>query len=593
MTFRWWRRQKRDEELEEELQSHLEMAASDVMERGEKAELARSAALREFGNVGLIKEVTRDKWGWRWVDDLAQDVRYGLRMMRRSSSFCAVAVLILALGIGLNTAVFSVVHAVLLRPLPYRDAGKLAMLWVTDTRSVGWAVSDGSTSYRDFLEWKREAGSFGDLAAFYKRGWSVVTLTAGDEPAKVQGAFVAANFFSLLGTEPELGRTFTEEDVQRREHLLILSNAMWQAKFGGAADVLGREIQMNGTTWRVVGVMPEQCRFPFLDVKLWAPLTTNPFEEPDPNDPLNLNRPQSVARFQVIARLKSGIAVRDAQAEMNTVAARLAREYPDTDKTLGVRVWPLDEYVTGEMRKPLWLLSLSVLVVLLIACTNLATLFLSRSVARRRELAVRAAIGASRWRVIRQLITESALIGLMGGAAGVMLTKSAMAFLLALVPVNVPRLNEVRIDPTVLAFSFLLALVCGVSFGLAPVRRFVACDSQELLKTGQQGAGGNRLRAEGVLVGAQFALSLVLLASAGLLIRSFVDVLEVNPGFKPEHILTMQLQFADPDAVPPARISDYYQSALMRVRQIPGVQAAGTVGNIFFWRRTGIMRCGK
>lgn len=575
-------RRKMYGELSEEIRAHLEEKVEELVAGGMSRRDAEAKARREFGNVTLAEEKGRDVWKWTWIEDFLGDVRYAFRMLRRNPHFSAVAILILALGIGVNTAVFSVLHAVLLRPLAYRDPGKLAMLWVTDTRSIGWAVSDGSTNYRDFLEWKRDARSFEDLAVFYKRGWSVLTLTAADEPEKVQGAFVAANFFGLLGVEPQLGRTFTEDDVRRRERLVILSHALWQSRFGGSADVLGREIPMNGASWRVIGVMPEHFRFPFLDVKLWAPLTTNPFEEPNPNDPQNLNRPQSVARFRVIARLKRQTAVRDAQAEMDTIAAHLANEYPDTDKTLGVRVRPLDEYIVGEMRKPLWLLSLCVLVVLLIACSNLATLFLARSVARRRELAVRAAIGASRWRVVRQLLTESALVGLIAGGAGALLARSAIAFLVALPPFHVPRIEEARIDPTVLAFSFLLALVCGISFGLAPARRFSTCDPQELLKSGQQGTGGGKLRAEGVLVGAQFALSLVLLASANLLIRSFVGVLEIDPGFRPDHILTMQLQFADPDATAPARVSAYYKSALERVRRIPGVQAAGTVGNIFF-----------
>jgi predicted permease len=581
VTFSFWRRRKREQELEEELQSHLKMAASDRMERGEKMEAAKSAALREFGNVGLITTVTRDKWGWRWLEELAQDARYGLRGMQRAPGFCAVAVVILALGIGANTAVFSVVHAVLLRPLPYKDPGRLAMLWVTDSRRVLWAVSDGSTTYRDFLEWKRQTQCFEDLAVFYKRGWSMLTLTARDEREKVQGAFVSANFFSLMGVAPVMGRRFTDEDVRRRERVVILSHSLWQSRFGGAVDVLGRDILINGELWQVVGVMPAQFRFPFLDVQLWSPLTSNPFGQPSADDPPDLT-PEAAARFQVIGRLKAKAGLRDAQTEMDTIGARLASEFPDTDKTLGVRVRPLDEYVAGEMRRPLWLLSLCVLVVLLIACTNLATLFLARSVARRRELAVRAALGASRWRVVRQLLTESALLGILGGGAAVLLAKSTMGFLLALAPFPVPRLEEVQIDPQVLVFSFVLALICGISFGLAPARRFSACDPHEVLRSGQHGAGNRTLRAEGVLASVQFALSLVLLGSAGLLIRSFIEVLQVDPGFKPQQILTMQLQFADPDGTPPALSRAYYQSALERVRQIPGVQAGGTVGNIFF-----------
>src|SRR5256886_15600029 len=336
--------------------------------------------------------------------------------------------------------------------------------------------------------------------------------------------------------------------------------------------------------------MPPQFRFPFLaghwenrvegEVQLWAPLTTNPYEEPS-SDPFSQTRPQGVARFQVIARLSPKMPLEAAQAEMDTIAARLALQYPDSDKTLGVQVRRLSEYIAGEMRRPLLLLSLCVLLLLLLACTNLATLFLARGVARARELAVRAAIGAARWRVIQQLLTESVLLGIIAGGAGVLLAGPALHLIVALSPITVPRLDETRIDTAVLVFSFLLALLCGLGFGLAPARRFSAADPHELLKTGQQIAASSTLGLQGLLVGAPFALSLVLLAGAGLLIRSFVEVLALDPGFQPDHLLTMKVQFDNPDATPPARMADYYQRAWERLHKIPGVEAVGTVGHIF------------
>lgn len=315
------------------------------------------------------------------------------------------------------------------------------------------------------------------------------------------------------------------------------------------------------------------------EVQLWAPLTTNP-EEPSARDSFNLMRP--IARFQVVARLSPKMSLGVAQGEMDTIAARLARQYPETDKTLGVRVRRLDEYIAGEMRKPLLLLSLCVFLVLLLACTNLATLFLARGVARSRELAVRAAIGATRWRVVRQLLTESVLLGLIAGGAGVLLSGPALRLVVALSPLDVPRLDETHIDATALAFSFFLALLCGLGFGLAPARRFSVSDPHELIKTGQHSTRGGTLGAQGLLIGTQFALSLVLLASASLLIRSFIEVLVVDPGFKPEHVLTLRMQFINADATPPGHMADYYQRASERLHQIPGVEAVGTVGNIFF-----------
>jgi putative ABC transport system permease protein len=594
--FRSWlrvivRRSHMESEMDAELRFHMEEYAEELMRDGVPREEALRRARIEFGGIERIKEEGREARGANLIDNLVQDLRYGVRTLRKNPGFTVLVVLILGLGIGANAAVFSVLHAVLLRPLPYKSPEQLTMLWVTDSRPRGWAVTDGSTSYRDFLEWRRQAHTFEDLAIFYKRGWSVVTLT-GEEPEKVQGAFVSANFFTLMGVQPLVGRAFSDEDLQHRERVVILSHGLWQSRFGGSLEALGHDIYIDGKPWRVVGVMPPQFRFPFLagnwenrvegEVQLWAPLTTNPYEEPWSSDPFNLMRPQGVARFQVIARLNPKMSLQAAQAEMDTIAARLALQYPDADKTLGVQVRRLNEYIAGKMRRPLLLLSLCVLLLLLLACTNLTTLFLARGIARARELAVRAAIGATRWRVIRQLLTESVLLAIIAGGAGVLLAGPALHLIVSLSPLTVPRLDETRIDTAVLVFSFLLSLLCGLGFGLAPAHRFSAADPHELLKTGQQITASSTLRMQGLLVGTQFALSLVLLASAGLLIRSFVEVLALDPGFQPDHILTMKVQFANPDATPPARLADYYQQAWERLHKIPGVQAVGTVGNIFF-----------
>jgi predicted permease len=585
------RRSRMESEMDEELRFHLEAFAEDLVRSGVAREEAMRRARIEFGGVERVKEEAREVRGVNYLEGLFQDLRYGVRTLRKNPGFTALAVLILGLGIGANAAVFSVLHAVLLRPLPYKNPEQLTMLWATDSRPHNFAVTDGSTSYRDFLEWRRQAHTFEDLAIFYKRGWSVVTLT-GDEPEKVQGAFVSANLFTLMGVQPLLGHAFTDEDLQQRDRVVILSHRLWQSRFGGAAEALDHDIYIDGKPWRVVGVMPPQFRFPFLaghwenriegEVQLWAPLTANPSEDLSSGDPFNLTHPQNVARFQVIARLNSRLPLEAAQAEMDTIAARLALQYPDSDKTLGVQVRRLNEYIAGEMRRPLLLLSLCVLLLLLLACTNLATLFLARGVVRSRELAVRTAIGATRWRIIRQLLTESALLGIIAGGAGVLLAGPAVHLIAALSPLTIPRLDETRIDTTVVVFSFLLALLCGLGFGLAPASRFSAADPHELLKTGQQLTASSTLGIQGLLVGAQFALSLVLLASAGLLIRSFVEVLAVDPGFQPDHILTMRIQFDNPDATPPARMADYYQRVWERLHEIPGMRAVGTVGNVFF-----------
>ena len=383
-------RSRMESEMDTELRFHIEAVAEDLVRSGVPRPEALRRARMDFGGFERAKEECRDARGVNHVEGFLQDLRYGMRTLEKNPGFTALAVVILGLGIGANAAVFSVLHAVLLRPLPYRNPEQLTMLWVTDSRPRGWAVTDGSTSYRDFLEWRRQAHTFEDLAIFYKRGWSVVTLT-GEEPEKVQGAFVSANLFALMGVQPLLGHAFSDEDLQHRERVVILSHGLWQSRFGGSLEALGHDIHIDGKPWRVVGVMPPQFRFPFLaghwenrvegEVQLWAPLTTNPYEEPSSSDPFSQTRPQGVARFQVIARLSPKMPLEAAQAEMNTIAARLALQYPDSDKTLGVEVRRLNEYIAGEMRRPLLLLSLCVLLLLLLTCTNLTTLFLARGVA--------------------------------------------------------------------------------------------------------------------------------------------------------------------------------------------------------------------
>src|SRR6266699_736275 len=384
-------RSRMESDMDTELRFHIEAVAEDLVRSGVPRPEALRRARMDFGGFERAKEECRDARGGNHVEGFLQDLRYGMRTLQKNPGFTALAVLILGLGIGANAAVFSVLHAVLLRPLPYRKPEQLTMLWVTDSRPRGWAVTDGSTSYRDFLEWRRQAHAFEDLAIFYKRGWSVVTLT-GEEPEKVQGAFVSANLFALMGVQPLLGHAFSDEDLQHRERVVILSHGLWQSRFGGSLEALGHDIYIDGKPWRVVGVMPPQFRFPFLaghwenrvegEVQLWAPLTANPYEEPSSSEPFN--------------------------------------------QTLGVQVRRLNEYIAGEMRRPLLLLSLCVLLLLLLACTNLTTLFLARGVARARELAVRVAMGATRWRVIRQLLTESVLLGIIAGGAGVLLTGPAL-----------------------------------------------------------------------------------------------------------------------------------------------------------------------
>ncbi|MFL6254126.1 MAG: ABC transporter permease [Pyrinomonadaceae bacterium] len=556
-----WRR--RDEELEEELRGHLRMAVRERVERGETPEEAEAAALREFGNVGLVKEVTREMWGWVWLRQFGQDLRYGLRMMRRGPGFAAVAVLTLALGIGANTAIFSVVNAVLLRPLPYRDPARLVTVLHDGWKPVAPA---------NFLDWREQSSSFESIAA--AQLWSL-TLTGRERPEQLEVLQTSAEMFRVLGVDAALGRTFVAgEDQPGREHVVVLSHGFWQRRFGGGTDAVGRQVMLDGEPYTVVGVMPPDFQFaPFwaTHAEAWVPL--------------NLSRRVSDRRGQslrVFARLKPGVTLGQAQAEMEKINRQLAEQHPRENEGLTVSVDPLHEKVVGKSRPALLIILGAVGFVLLIACANVANLSMSKSALRRRELAVRIALGAGRWRVVRQLLTESLVLSLAGGAAGLLLASWSNTALASLGPDTLPRVRTASLDASVLLFTLGLSVFVGLLFGLAPALHSTKTDLIESLKSRAQGASRGRRheRVRQLLVVVEVAVSLVLLVGGGLMMRSFLRLTSIDPGFDPRGVTTATVPLSGPRYATDEQRAAFFQRLTTQLGSLPGVKSVSAINHL-------------
>ena len=499
------------------------------------------------------------------METLFQDIRYGFRMLLKNSGFTAVAVIALALGIGANTAIFSVVNAVLLRPLPFNQPDRLVKVWPQKPET--------SVSKAEFVEIRDNNQSFDDLALY--SGWSF-TLTGGDEPAKVSGARTTAQFFSLLGVNAALGRTFLpDEDQPGRSHVALLSYGTWERRFGSDQNIIGQSITIDGEAHMIVGVLKPDFRFPDNQFPKFS------FElvVPAPLDPSD-NDDFTAGYLNVMGRLKQGVSVQQAQAEVVQIARNSRAKFPRSPDSYGLNatVTMLQTEMVGDTRPLLLILLGAVGLVLLIACANVANLQLARTTARKREIAIRSALGAGRVRVIRQLLTESVILALIGGATGVMLALWGIELLVALLPKELPRLNEIGIDVQVLGFSFGLSLLTGVLFGLAPALQTSKPDLQEALKEGgrtSQASAGGRLR--NLLVVAEVVFVLMLIVSAGLLIKSFWRLQQVDPGFTADNVLSLEV-------APPAvaysegpRKRAFYNQIIERMGTLPGVKAVGGI----------------
>jgi predicted permease len=567
------RRARFDRELEEEMRFHLEMKAEENLTEGISPEETRYAARRQFGNQTLLREKSRDMWSFRSLETLARDLRYSLRMMVRNPGFTAVAILTLMLGIGACTAVFSVVYAVMLKPLPFRDPDRLCVLWKSIPNR---GLERDWTSYPAFKDWKDHNHVFEDLALFLRPETTEVTLNYGDRADRVQTAVVSANFFTVLGIAPVIGRTFSPGDSKPGEDLAVLSYSYWQSRFGGSPDVLGKNLSFNNRTAQIIGVMPEKCQFPYKEAQLWLLNTA------DPRWPQFLTIRLADA-FSAVGRLKPQVSMTEAQADMNAVASTLAQLYPEYNADLGISVIPLELYLTGvNLRRALWLLLAAVTLVLLISCANVASLLLARGFARQSEYAIRAALGAGRVALMKQLLAEAVSLFLIGGALGVAMAAIIVKVLRVLVPTNIPRLEETGINAEVLAFALALSVVTAMIFGMAPAWKILRNDPQEFLKQGgRTDVGPGRRRVRELLVSLECALLVILLVVTGLLLRSFLKLQDVNLGFRHDHLLRVKIDLPHEKYGSGDSSLLFFREVIERIEAIPGVKSAA-VGKAIF-----------
>ncbi len=566
-----FRKRKFETDLDDELRSYVEWQAAEKVRSGMQPEDALREARREFGGVDQVKESVRDVRPGVFLDTLFQDVRYAIRTLQRNPGFAFIGILTLGLGIGANTAIFTVVDAVLLKPLPYPDPDRLLTLW----ERPRFDGSEDAVSPSNFYDWHEQSQSFTAMAAIDPYP-DFILDSANSGAQRLSGADVTADFFSLLGTRMELGRDFrAEEDRPERNHVVILGYATWQRYFGGRRDIVGQSVALNNASYTVVGVLPRDFSFVSKAADYHA---RNQFEL---FRPMALPAPppawmRGTHPLCVIARMKPGVRLEQSQADLTRIAANLERLYPNYDKGMGATAVPLEQHVVADVRSALLVLLAAVALLLLITCANIANLLLTRAVARAREIALRAALGASRRRIVRQLITESLVLTAAGFLLAVILAYSAVPAIVRHLPADLPRRPEIAVDGRVLLFTGAVALLAGLLFGLAP-----AISAGGALRQSGRGITTGRSRLRGALVTAQVAIAFVLLAAAGLMARSLWNLLQVPPGFQPRHLLTARL------SLPPQytkgypfgtgahrEISAYQQRLLDRVRTIPGVASA-------------------
>jgi predicted permease len=561
--FRFPLRGQVEQDVDAELRFHLEMRADDLIEEGMTPAAAREEALRRFGDLdritGTCREIGKRKekamwWSELWTE-LRQDLGYALRQMHKAPVFTLIAVLTLALGIGASTAIFSILDAVVLRPLPFSEPERLVRLFETNPQTDSFSISE--PNYR---EWRQANRSFTDMAAI---GDESLGLFGQGEPVKLQGAGVTASFFSLLGAKPLLGRAFlpAEDRPGAAAPVAILSHGLWRSRFGGDPGVIGRTLRLQGRSFTVVGVMPADFVYPDW-AEIWIPLV--PGMNPDRDD----------RWLDVVARLKPGVSLEQARADLDGVAARLAERYPDSNRDWGVRIISLHESIVGpQVTRALLVLFGAVGLLLLMACVNVSNLLLARATVRGREMGLRSALGASRARLLRQLMTESLLFAGLGAFAGLGVAHGLVKLVRAFAP-DVPRLDGVSLDGRVFAFTLLTALVTGLLFGLAPALQASRSDLQALLQQGGRAAmaAGRRLR-DGLVVG-ELALAMVLLICAGLMIGSFLRLQNVDTGFDAEGVLMVRLDLPS-EEYPEQRRRLFLTEALQRISSLPGVREAG------------------
>jgi len=559
------RRNQIDRELTEEVGSYVELLTETKMKEGMNEKDARRAAMIDVGGVEQVKEEVRAGRTGFAIETFFQDLRYGMRSLLKKPGFTLTAVIALALGIGANTAIFSVINGVLLRSLSYANPKSIVMVW---ERNVTGTETQNVVSPANFLDWQKQSTSFENMAAVADQR---VNLTGGTgEPEEIKAQFVSHPFFPALGVQPLVGRSFLPaEDTVGNDLVIILSHELWQTRFASDPAIVGKQATISGRQRTIVGVMPPGFHFLDNQVRAWMPLALDPAID---------YREKTGRYLRAVARLKPAVTVQQAQGELTGIAKQLEQAFPKKNTGWGVNVVPIHEQVVGEIRPILIVLLAAVAFVLLIACANVANLLLSRAAARQKELALRAALGATRLRLVRQMLTESVLLALMGGLLGVLLAYWGIQVLIAFGPDNIPRLNEITIDPRVLGFTFGISLLTGVLFGLIPALQASRPDLNDALKEGSRGSTGGRSRTvRNVFVVAEVSLALVLLIGAGLMIRSFMQLQSVETGFNPENVLTMRAQLPRKKYPEPHQILDFFKQAEARIAAIPGVQAVGAI----------------
>src|SRR5580658_3869461 len=560
------RRQKRMlEGLDEDIQDHIARETQDNIERGMSPEEARYMAMRKFGNVTRVKEETREVWIAVWLEQLMEDVRFGLRMLRKNPGFTAVAVLTLALGIGANTALFSVVNAVLIQPLPFENASRLVWSWGKCKLCAQAAVSPS-----DFIDYRAQNHSFEHYGAI-AGGDSLFNLADSDEPIQIKGSMVTAGFFDALGIQPRYGRLFELSDEKTTDPLVVvLSRHLWEERFASDPNIIGKSITLDDKTRTVVAVLANDISL-LSRADLWFPA---PFQ----------NRGMQSRRshfLRPIGLLRRGVTISQAQAELDTIAARLGSEYPVTNAGWSLRLEPLQSVLVGSVRLALLVLLAAVGLVLLIACANVASLLLSRNTVRQREIVIRTALGAERSRLVRQLLTESLLLALAGGAAGILLANAGVELLKGLGPHSLPRLDEVTVSGVVLAFTLVTAIFTGILFGLGPALKASRRDmAQGLREGGASGDSRSKHRAHNVLVVAEIALSVVVLIASGLLLNSFWRLMRVHLGFDPANVLTTELVLVSPRYDDERRRESFFHDLEDRIQSAAGAGSAGFVSEL-------------
>lgn len=558
----WFKRRRWERRMDAEFRFHLDTQINDYISQGLSRQEAELRARRDFGPVELAKEESRDQRPVKWLDSFLRDVRFACRSLRKRPGFAAAVVVTLALGIGANTAIFSIVRAVLLKPLPYSEPDRIVRLWMAAPQE---GVSQLVFSGPNFTDVRDQSGAFRALAAH--RGWPFI-VTGSGEPVRAFGQRVSASLFEVFGISPLKGRAFTPaEDIEGKDSVAVISYHFWQHHFGGAADIVGRTVIVSDAPRTVIGVMPPDFQFPSPETDLWVPLAMTTGD-----------RNRNLETLYVVGRLRDGVSLQQAQIEAKSIASRLATQFPGSNKGKTIRVVPFHEDLVQDVRRSLLVLEGAVIFVLLITCANVGALLLTRTAGRFKEFALRSSLGATRHRLVLQLLTESLLLATLGGVCGIVLGYWCRGLLIRMAS-PVPRIEQASLDPTVLAFALSVTAACALLVGIIPALQATKFDLAGAIKQGL-GPFAGRSGLRSVLVVAEVSLAVVLLIGGVLMVRTLVKMNEIAPGFRTEGLLTFETFLSPNRYKMPGQLAGFYQQALERLQGIPGIRSAGLTNGV-------------